>query len=532
MATIRDIRQKYPQYNDLSNRELLDGIHNKHYSDIPKDEFYSKALGGTELPELETDSQIANRTVKGALRSAASTVPFVGGFIDNAEAGVRSLVGDESYQEELDKIRQENKNYQGQLDRAGVGGIATGAEIVGSLATGIGGIGALGKAIGGSKALQPLSRASQTAKGQIGLGAGIGAVEGAGFADEDAGTGALIGGAIGGSVPVVGRSVAKALGKTNKISGKSIEDIASNNKDIKTTLKGIQSSEEIAEQVAPLADKALQGTEGRVQNTILKELYVNSIDDIAAPARAEYSNFINEVGDSIIPNEEAQKLFSRRRVNKIAQDLIADNPEKYTGVSPNSISFLQDVKSRAAAQGRTGSENAPAFQDASKAIKETIDKNFSGFKELNTKFAKAIEAEDLVNRISNLNIQEDSNIAKSILKGQNKRDLAKSFGKVKANALESSLRDESNRTQALKRLKTRAVNELQGVKSIQGSLSSIPDNSIVGLGREGLRRGGNFVTGNQAKRNAQRLLQGGSTAKVSPQLNAILAQQLSRQTGE
>ena len=42
MATIAEIREKYPQYSDLSDKQLADALHSKFYSDLPKEEFYSK----------------------------------------------------------------------------------------------------------------------------------------------------------------------------------------------------------------------------------------------------------------------------------------------------------------------------------------------------------------------------------------------------------------------------------------------------------------------------------------------------------
>ena len=41
-VTISDIRKKYPDYNDLSDQDLADKLHAKFYSDMPRDEFYSK----------------------------------------------------------------------------------------------------------------------------------------------------------------------------------------------------------------------------------------------------------------------------------------------------------------------------------------------------------------------------------------------------------------------------------------------------------------------------------------------------------
>jgi len=50
MTSIAAIRQKYPDYNDLSDQQLVDALHSKHYSDMPKDEFYSK-VGFKQEPQ-------------------------------------------------------------------------------------------------------------------------------------------------------------------------------------------------------------------------------------------------------------------------------------------------------------------------------------------------------------------------------------------------------------------------------------------------------------------------------------------------
>ena len=47
---IAEIRKKYPQYNDLSDQQLADGMHAKYYSDIPKDQFYEKIGVSPEMP--------------------------------------------------------------------------------------------------------------------------------------------------------------------------------------------------------------------------------------------------------------------------------------------------------------------------------------------------------------------------------------------------------------------------------------------------------------------------------------------------
>jgi hypothetical protein len=44
MATMQDVRQKYPQYHDMSDDDLAGAIHQKFYSDIPYEEF-TKEIG-------------------------------------------------------------------------------------------------------------------------------------------------------------------------------------------------------------------------------------------------------------------------------------------------------------------------------------------------------------------------------------------------------------------------------------------------------------------------------------------------------
>ena len=39
---IKILRSKYPQYKDLSDKQLADALHNKYYSDMPVEQFYAK----------------------------------------------------------------------------------------------------------------------------------------------------------------------------------------------------------------------------------------------------------------------------------------------------------------------------------------------------------------------------------------------------------------------------------------------------------------------------------------------------------
>lgn len=56
MATIAEIRQKYPQYSDMSDTDLAKSLHAKHYSDMPFDQFANK-VGLTAQPDAPVASE-------------------------------------------------------------------------------------------------------------------------------------------------------------------------------------------------------------------------------------------------------------------------------------------------------------------------------------------------------------------------------------------------------------------------------------------------------------------------------------------
>ena len=66
MATIAEIREKYPQYSDMPDAALADALHSKFYSDIPKTDFYTKiglnisaSTGyGSAVPQVNEQGQV------------------------------------------------------------------------------------------------------------------------------------------------------------------------------------------------------------------------------------------------------------------------------------------------------------------------------------------------------------------------------------------------------------------------------------------------------------------------------------------
>lgn len=79
MATITDIRTKYPQYNDLTDREIAEKLHTKFYSDMPFEEFASKV----QLKETEPET-FGQQVLRGAASTAdiiAESVPGMAAMV-------------------------------------------------------------------------------------------------------------------------------------------------------------------------------------------------------------------------------------------------------------------------------------------------------------------------------------------------------------------------------------------------------------------------------------------------------------------
>jgi len=78
MSKLSEIRDQYPQYADVSDRDLAEGIYSRFYSDVPKDEFYSK-IGFDQFED--------ERTIGGSVTEFAKAIPrgFAGSFLSAGE---------------------------------------------------------------------------------------------------------------------------------------------------------------------------------------------------------------------------------------------------------------------------------------------------------------------------------------------------------------------------------------------------------------------------------------------------------------
>jgi hypothetical protein len=63
MISLQEFRQKYPQYDDMNDQQLVDSLHNKFYQDIPKDQFYQK-IGFTSSQPIASQAKPPSRVAQ------------------------------------------------------------------------------------------------------------------------------------------------------------------------------------------------------------------------------------------------------------------------------------------------------------------------------------------------------------------------------------------------------------------------------------------------------------------------------------
>lgn len=83
MATIDEIRAQYPQYSDLTDQQLADGLYQAHYSDMPRDQFDSKiGMSAINPPKEEPFADPMSGQILGY--GPGPETPQHGGYIQDA----------------------------------------------------------------------------------------------------------------------------------------------------------------------------------------------------------------------------------------------------------------------------------------------------------------------------------------------------------------------------------------------------------------------------------------------------------------
>jgi hypothetical protein len=94
MATIAEVREKYPQYSDMPDAALADALHSKFYADMPKADFYTKiGLTPSEgMPKKRTAAQDMAEEMKTATTAREAFDISQKNFRGNIDAASRAAL--------------------------------------------------------------------------------------------------------------------------------------------------------------------------------------------------------------------------------------------------------------------------------------------------------------------------------------------------------------------------------------------------------------------------------------------------------
>lgn len=239
MTSIAEIRQQYPQYDDMNDQQLADAFHKKFYSDMPRADFYSKigfgqnqqaapvadqyngsfandgttgptfARGGTALPVDDPRDSFLGK-VDATMRGAADMMSF--GLADEIAAGGDALFNPifgsgqdgESFSDRYNANLEQQRGID-EADSENRFGYRLGGQLAGGLTGGVGlaksGVSLGANAVNSGKSLGKVAFASGVEGAGMGILHGLGSGEGLDDRLNQAKTGGIYGGVLGAAAP-------------------------------------------------------------------------------------------------------------------------------------------------------------------------------------------------------------------------------------------------------------------------------------------------------------------------------------------
>lgn len=245
--TIKDVREKYPQYSDMPDDKLAEALHQKYYADMPRDDFNKKIGLSAKAPEQPKDDMSGLEKfgvgvgygMKQVGQGALQTVLQGGQYIRNKLGMESNQANVDKLQATIDSDKQAFKGLANESTTAKAGAIVgetiPALALPGGAAKGIvsraitsAGQGAI---IGG---LQPTSEGESRGKNAL-----VGGVAGAG-------TSAAMS-AVGKAIPAAGKLAKETLGMTTGAGPGAIDEAITGSPMFKKALRGKMTGEEVVE---------------------------------------------------------------------------------------------------------------------------------------------------------------------------------------------------------------------------------------------------------------------------------------------
>lgn len=318
---IAEIRQKYPQYNDLSDEQLAKGLYQKYYANMPFDDF-SQRIGLSTIPQITDeqrkviqdrnkayeDKQSSHWTQNPLIRAAVSLGQGISNASLNPAGYVARKIGIDT-----NPLQPENAGEKA-LEKAGEYGFD--AAVLSPVGNYLKALGWLGK---GERLASKAARAVLApGKGAVTAAASGGALEGA--ADPESTAGKIVANVVGG---MLGGTAANMGNRTYQTLKGGLENIVENNDALRLVRRGATIDDDIAQAVTRDATEAA----GNINRKSVKAL-ADVLDGVDARTRYKdvrkaYQTFVDaNKGKKVRSWENLPKLnnFQQKQYNKALKE--------------------------------------------------------------------------------------------------------------------------------------------------------------------------------------------------------------------
>ena len=390
MEGIKSLREKFPQYEDLSDGQLAFGVYNKFYSDLPIVGF-AKQIGLDKAQSLEMlkSANSAGKGMKfeqpepsvgggamGALRSGFQGLTLGGGdeIVAGGVSALKKLTGDERsmgdiYSQELERERSRLGQFEEQAPKT-----ALASEVASSMALPLG----------------PVKTMGQAALTGLGYGAASGFLSGEGSAADRARSMA--------STAALGGMFGAGFKKASDMVGSSFERYLSD-KAAEAIAKGGQSVNNLKASANALYEEARASGA-----TISKDAF----EDFVSQTVAKVSGGVDEdIAAKLTPSSaavlEAMKRkagLSSRVENVVAQDIGIEDLDAFRKLAQAPAGKVTDkAEQRAASMIIEGIDDFVANINPEQLTSGTIDGVAETFKAARDMWARMRRTEKLQNII-------------------------------------------------------------------------------------------------------------------------------------
>lgn len=332
MATLSEIRAQYPQYNDMSDSALMDAMHRKFYSDMPRDEF-ARRLSGQKPPTTATAaSDGADQLVRGIYRGIGNIVSLPGEIIGGAVNMVAPGQGDRFRSKGMIKPPSEYFSgpvppetelgrYADSVGQAIGGSMLPTAGIAAKAAQAAGPaarttVGSIGQRVVEGYRANPGAALAADAVASVGSGVGQQMAKEGGFGP----TGQMVGGLVGGVAPVAALAGVQAAMRPIQQARANMGEAGAYGRVAQGLPGGV---DQLADEIATGASRGNVTTNRRTLD-ILGEEMQRANGDVQAAQQATIARISQEF--NVAPQTAADQIRRLTQVHRNSQLMLGEYP--------------------------------------------------------------------------------------------------------------------------------------------------------------------------------------------------------------